>query len=169
MKRAAPWEKSLTMSSDDSSDSDSEDDGVERRKISTKDGEPKSSKDHILEGALVRKAEMYQDYMGRIPIPSQRASVVPCTSWQGLGKSVKQLYGQPLHYLTNILLKQWDQTRVGHYDEYKPLDAVIHPSKAEALIWVTEEVHRLTASHYYIAKLWASDPMYHMHIDPIFT
>ncbi|CAL9154815.1 unnamed protein product [Musa hybrid cultivar] len=110
---------------------------------------------------------MYQEYMGQIPIPAHRGSIIPFTSWQGLAKSVKLLYEQPLHYLTNILLKQWDQSRVGHDDEYRPLDTIIHPSKAEALIWVTEEVHRLTASHKYLAKLWASDPMYHIYIDPI--
>ncbi|XP_064961070.1 protein RDM1-like isoform X1 [Musa acuminata AAA Group] len=166
MKRTAPWEKSLVISSDDSSDSDSEDDGL-ATKMSRKNVGPQSSKDHTSEGALIRRAEMYQEYMGQIPIPAHRGSIIPFTSWQGLAKSVKLLYEQPLHYLTNILLKQWDQSRVGHDDEYRPLDTIIHPSKAEALIWVTEEVHRLTTSHKYLAKLWASDPMYHIYIDPI--
>lgn len=119
-------------------------------------------------GALIRKAEMYQEYMKQIPVPAHRGSVIPFTSWLGLAKSVKQLYGQPLHYLTNILLKQWDLSRVGSEDERQPLDTIIHPAKAEALIWVTEEVHRLTSSPHHLAKLWASDPTYHAYVDPIF-
>ena len=104
--------------------------------------------------------------MSNIPVPVQRSSVIPCTSWHGLGSSMKRLYSQPLHYLTNVLLKQWDQMRVGSNDEHEPLDAIIHPSKAEAVIWVTEEVHRLTTSHHHLAKLWALDPLYHAFVDP---
>ncbi|XP_073109714.1 protein RDM1 isoform X5 [Elaeis guineensis] len=168
MKRAAPWEQSHPVSSDDSSDSDSDDDKMASSKHSTRNGGSQSSKDIKPEGALIRKAEMYQEYMKQIPIPAHRGSVIPFASWQGLAKSVKQLYGQPLHYLTNILLKQWDLSRVGSEDEHKPLDTIIHPAKAEALIWVTEEVHRLTSSPHHLAKLWASDPMYHAYVDPIF-
>nr|DAD48730.1 TPA_asm: hypothetical protein HUJ06_018667 [Nelumbo nucifera] len=85
--------------------------------------------------------------MKQISVPSQCASVILFTSWQGLGKSIKQLYGQPLHYLTNILLKQWDQSRIGAEDEYRPLDAIIHPCKAEAMLL---------------------DPMHYAFVDPIF-
>ncbi|KAG8094868.1 hypothetical protein GUJ93_ZPchr0012g20023 [Zizania palustris] len=109
--------------------------------------------------ALIRRAEMYQEYMKHIPIPAHRGSVIPSTTWLGLGRSVKKLYEQPLHYLTNVLLKQWDQQRVGRDYEHRPLDAIIHPVKAEALIWITEEVHRLTTSSHHLATLWASDPM----------
>ncbi|ESW29102.1 hypothetical protein PHAVU_002G043400 [Phaseolus vulgaris] len=118
--------------------------------------------------ALMRRAEMYQDYMKQIPIPSHRGSVIPFTSWMGLGRSMKQLYGQPLHYLTNILLKQWDQLRIGSEDEYKPLDIIIHPHKAEANIWLIEEIHRQTSSHFHIANLWKVDTMYSGFVDPIF-
>ncbi|KAG2408525.1 hypothetical protein LR48_Vigan01g198000 [Vigna angularis] len=111
---------------------------------------------------------MYQDYMKQIPIPNHRGSVIPFTSWMGLGRSMKQLYGQPLHYLTNILLKQWDQLRIGSEDEYKPLDIIIHPHKAEATIWLIEEIHRQTSSHFRIASLWKEDSMYNGFIDPIF-
>nr|DAD19608.1 TPA_asm: hypothetical protein HUJ06_021071 [Nelumbo nucifera] len=117
---------------------------------------------------MIRRAEMYQEYMKQIPVPSHRASVIPFTSWQGLGKSIKQLYGQPLHYLTNILLKQWDQSRIGAEDEHCRLDTIIHPCKAEATIWLMEEIHRLTSSHHHIAKLWLLDPMHHAFVDPIF-
>lgn len=117
---------------------------------------------------LIRRAAMYQDYMKQIPIPRYRGSVIPFTSWMGLGRSMKQLYGQPLHYLTNVLLKQWDQLRIESEDEYKPLDDIIHPSKAEASIWLVEEVHRNTSSHLHIAKLWKEDPMHHAFVDSIF-
>lgn len=117
---------------------------------------------------LTRRAAMYQDYMKQIPIPSNRGSVIPFTSWMGLGKSIKQLYGQPLHYLTNVALKQWDQLRIGSEDEWKPLDDIVHPCKAEASVWLMEEVHRQTSSHFYIANLWKEDPVYSGFVDSIF-
>jgi hypothetical protein len=111
---------------------------------------------------------MYQQYMKLIPVPTYQGSVIPFTSWMGLGRSMKQLYKQPLHYLTNILLKRWDQQRIGSDDEHRPLDATIHPVRAETLIWATEEVHRLTTSGHHLARLWSTDPMYHAYIDPVF-
>ena len=111
---------------------------------------------------------MYQHYMKHIPVPAYRDSVIPFSSWLGLGRSLKQLYEQPLHYLTNVLLKRWDQQRIGSDDEHRRLDAIIHPVRAETLIWATEEVHRLTTSGEHLASLWASDPMYHACIDPVF-
>lgn len=129
---------------------------------------PNSSADIKSRDALIKRAEMYQDYMKQIPVPSHRGSVIPFTSWMGLGRSIKQLYGQPLHYLTNILLKQWDQLRIGSEDEYKPLDNIIHPCKAEATIWLIEEIHRQTSSHFHIASLWQVDPMFHGFVDSIF-
>lgn len=111
---------------------------------------------------------MYQDYMKQVPIPTHRGSVIPFTSWTGLSKSIKQLYGQPLHYLTNILLNQWDKMRIGCEDEDVPLDTLIHPCKAEATVWLVEEIHRLSTSHHHLAKLWLSDPRPHAYIDPIF-
>lgn len=111
---------------------------------------------------------MYQEFMRIIPIPRHRGSVIPFKSWQGLGMSMKELHGQPLHYLTNLLLKQWDQQRVGAEEEHQRLDSIIHPAKAESLIWACEEVHRLSCSPFHLAKLWASDAMYHAFIDPIF-
>ncbi|KAI9075992.1 hypothetical protein K1719_042064 [Acacia pycnantha] len=77
--------------------------------------------------------------MKQTPIPIHHGSVIPNTSRMGLGRSTKQLYGQPLHYLTNILLKQWEQLRIGSEDEYKPLGNIIHPCKAEASIWLIAE------------------------------
>ncbi|XP_070042351.1 protein RDM1 isoform X10 [Nicotiana tomentosiformis] len=87
---------------------------------------------------------------------------------EGLAASIKKLYGQPLHYLTNLCMKQRDQMRVGADDEVDPLEMLIHPTKAESSIWLMEEVHRRTSSPHYLAKLWLADPMYHVYIDPIF-
>lgn len=56
MKRAAPWEKSSDISSDDSSGSDSED-GTPRKKTPTKDGGPQS-KDHMSKGLSSRGGKM---------------------------------------------------------------------------------------------------------------
>lgn len=110
---------------------------------------------------------MYQEYMKDIPVPNCRGSLVPFTSWQGLAASLKLLYHQPLHYLTNTLIIQWDRARIGSETEHQPLDSVIHPVKAEAIIWVAEEVHRLTSSYHHLAKLWASDPKFDACIDSI--
>ncbi|KAK2371844.1 protein RDM1 [Trifolium repens] len=117
---------------------------------------------------LIRRAAMYQDYMEQIPIPSNRRSIIPFTSWIELGKSIKKLYEQPLHYLTNIMLKQWDQMRIGSEDEYKRLDDIIHPCKAENTIWLMEEIHRQSISHLHLADLWKKDPMHNGFIDSIF-
>ncbi|KAL9352882.1 hypothetical protein Peur_055562 [Populus x canadensis] len=38
--------------------------------------------------------------------------------------------------------QQWDQQRIGNGDKHKPLDIMNHPCKAEATIWLVEEVHR---------------------------
>ncbi|KAJ0249013.1 Protein RDM1 [Hirschfeldia incana] len=119
------------------------------------------------EASLVMRAEMYQCYMKELPIPTNRGSVIPFTSWVGLGFSIKQLYGQPLHYLTNLLLQRWDQSRLGSDFGYESLDFIVHPCKAEATVWLVEEIHRLASSHRQIAQLWGSDPMYHSLIDPI--
>ncbi|GLT99599.1 hypothetical protein SLE2022_170280 [Rubroshorea leprosula] len=117
---------------------------------------------------LMKRAELYQEYMKEVPIPAQRGPVIPFSSWMGLGRSITQLYGQPLHSLTNILLKQWDQLRFGSEDEDAPLDIILHPCKAEATIWLIEEAHQRTTSSHHMAKLWQSDPMHDAFVDPIF-
>ncbi|GKV42418.1 hypothetical protein SLEP1_g49826 [Rubroshorea leprosula] len=33
---------------------------------------------------LMKRAELYQEYMKEVPIPAQRGSVTPFTSWMGL-------------------------------------------------------------------------------------
>lgn len=119
-----------------------------------------------LTGALLCKAQLYQAYMKGIPVPTNRGSVIPFKSWTGLGMSIKELYKQPFHYLTNLHLSQLDRMRVGAEDEDTPLDFIIHPVKAETSIWLTEEFHRQTASPHQLAKLWLNDPLYYMYIDP---
>ncbi|XP_057991921.1 protein RDM1 isoform X2 [Hevea brasiliensis] len=152
MKRTLPWSEQIdVISSDESSSSDGD--------MEINDG---------VEDVLIKRAEMYQEYMRQLPMPARHGSVIPFSSWVGLGKSIKQLYGQPLHYLTNILLKQWDHLRIGSEDEQKPLDITIHPCKAEATIWLVEEIHRRTSSHHHVAKSWLLDPMHHAFVDSIF-
>ncbi|XP_059628222.1 protein RDM1-like [Cornus florida] len=166
MKRAMPFNEQVDLSSDDSSSSDTDYYEFIGKQSNNDVEEPAKEITH--EDAMFRKAQTYQEYMKQIPVPTHRGSVIPFTSWMGLAESVKKLYGQPLHYLTNIRLKQWDQMRIGAKDEHIPLDTSFHPLKAEASIWLIEEVHRLTVSHHHLAKLWLADPMYHAFIDPIF-
>lgn len=158
MKRSFPWENQIDVSSSSSPNS------LRPNPLTI----PNSPIDTKSQDALIRRAEMYQDYMKQIPIPNHRGTMIPFTSWMGLGRSMKQIYGQPLHYLTNILLKQWDQLRIGSEDEYKPLDNIVHPHKAEATIWLIEEIHRQTSSHFHLASLWKVDPMYNGFVDSIF-
>lgn len=91
-----------------------------------------------------------------IPIPAYCDSVTPFTLWLGLAGSLKQyltnvllkmstfLRGhlgpkseEPSHYLTNVLLKCGTNKglRLGSDVEHRHLDAIIHPSRAETLIW----------------------------------
>ncbi|KAH9622606.1 hypothetical protein KSS87_021573 [Heliosperma pusillum] len=119
-------------------------------------------------GSILRRAKMYQEYMNKVPIPNIRGSVILCNSWMELAKSLKELYGQPLHYLTNVLLKQWDQARFETCNDYQPLDTVVHPLKAESTIWLLEDIHRRTASYHQLSKLWMQDSAYHAFVDPVF-
>ncbi|XP_071732876.1 protein RDM1-like [Rutidosis leptorrhynchoides] len=125
-------------------------------------------KNVVTQEILIRSAKMYQDYMKQIPIPAQRGSVISFTSWSSLAKSMKQLYWQPLHYLTNVRVKEWDQMRSDDVINGEPLDTIIHPCKAETNIWLMEEVHRLTTCHQFLAKLWLANPMYNAFIDSVF-
>ncbi|KAL6008058.1 hypothetical protein ACLOJK_033564 [Asimina triloba] len=164
------------LSSDDSSASNmEEDDMTSPIEIATKHGGFRSVEDNLSFGGSQSTMSLSHgyatgmwEYMKQIPIPNLRGSLIPFRTWQGLAKSLKQLYGQPLHYLTNVCLKQWDQARLGSDDEHQPLDTIIHPLKAEATVWIMEEVHRLTSSHHHLAQLWASDSVYRASMDPIF-
>ncbi|KAJ8746838.1 hypothetical protein K2173_003844 [Erythroxylum novogranatense] len=123
-----------------------------------------------IEEAMNKKARKYQEYMKKIPIPSIKGLPITFFTWQGLAESLKQMYEQPLHYLTYKLLQEWDHSRIGTPDECKPLDCIFHPSKAEATIWVMEEVHRQCTSHHHLANLWLSDPvLYSEFVHPIIS
>ncbi|KAL2932932.1 Protein RDM1 [Bienertia sinuspersici] len=168
-KRPAPWDGQVDLVSSDDEAVDMEADGGppdQKPTTDALDNHPASERPSG--GSITRRAKMYQEYMKQIPIPSERGSIIPCNSWMGLAKSIKELYGQPLHYLTNTLVKQWDQARFETGEDFQPLDTVIHPLKAEATIWFVEEVHRQTASYHQLSKLWLADPLHHAFIDPIF-
>ncbi|WKA00917.1 hypothetical protein VitviT2T_019233 [Vitis vinifera] len=120
-------------------------------------------------GAVLRPyANAYQQYMKQLPIPSKRCEThIPNITWRELGNSMKQLYGQPLHYLTNLMLQRWDDSRIGSENEHRPMHSIIEPSVAESTIWVVEEFHRRSTSAQHVATLWINDPKYSAFIDPI--
>lgn len=120
----------------------------------------------VAENVELRNAEMYQNFMKQLPIPTKRGATVPFSSWREFGSSMKEIYKQPLHYLTNVCLKQLDKNRIGADDADERLDSIIHPAKAEVFLWMTEEIHRLTTSPHQLATLWLKDPMYRVFIDP---
>ncbi|XP_057771647.1 protein RDM1 isoform X2 [Salvia miltiorrhiza] len=163
MKRPASSQQVEISSDDDSSSSEAENDDSRSQKPNDEPALELSA-----EAWLFRRAASYQEYMKSIPIPTKRSAVIPYTSWTGLGASMKQMYEQPLHYLTNIHLQRMDRERLGAEDEDVPLDLIIHPCKAEVTIWLVEEIHRRTSSPHHLAQLWAADPMYHAFIDAIF-
>ncbi|XP_076960437.1 protein RDM1-like [Bidens hawaiensis] len=163
MKRTMPAQL-LDISSDD--DDKPKQDTVKRPKTELTVITP--TKKVLSQDLLIRSAKMYQEYMNEIPIPAQRGSVISFTSWSNLAKSMKQMYRQPLHYLTNVRVREWDQMRSDAAGGDEPLDTVIHPCKAETNIWLMEEVHRLTTSHQFLANLWSADPMYNAFIDSVF-
>ncbi|KAF3433706.1 hypothetical protein FNV43_RR24809 [Rhamnella rubrinervis] len=107
--------------------------------------------------------------MKQIPIPKTRRSTkdIVFITWNALTSSMKQVYGQPLHYLTRLLAKQWDRSRNGADDEEKPMEDIIPPGRAESIIWDVEEIHRLCTSYSYLAELWVSDPDYHAFVDEV--
>ncbi|XP_039036076.1 protein RDM1-like [Hibiscus syriacus] len=122
----------------------------------------------------MEEAKQYQEDMKKFPIPEPELVPVPAMvfvepsfiTWQKLGESMKQKYEQPLHYLTQILLKQWDESRGNNEEMMKPpIGNAIDSSRAEASVWVIEQFNRQFASHHYIAKLWISDPNYHHVVD----
>ncbi|KAL1826491.1 hypothetical protein ACET3Z_004903 [Daucus carota] len=164
MTRNSPM--AVDISSDDSCSATDDDECRSSKRPRPNGAIDQPSRELTFEGTVVKRAEMYQEYMKQLPIPINRPSVLPCTTWQGLAKSIKQFYGQPLHYLTNICLKKWDQLRIGSEDEHQPLHTIIHPSKAEISIWCMEEVHRRTTSNHKLSKLWLADPTHNAYIDP---
>ncbi|CAN1280020.1 Protein RDM1 [Linum perenne] len=179
MKRPLPWADQVDVISDDSSDAENNyvaAEGADSNDHHQHQHLPQQSlKSKLLVQCrlcmcpemITKNAEMYQEYMKELAIPLLRGSVIPCSSWMELGRSMKLLYGQPLHYITNLLLKRWDELRAGTEDQHQPLDFIMHPSKAETTIWLVEEIHRKTTSPHYLAKLWLSDPMHRCFMDSL--
>ncbi|XP_070042347.1 uncharacterized protein [Nicotiana tomentosiformis] len=170
MKRAMPFGEQVDVSSDESSSSDGDDHKAESEQMSNN-----IAVDQVVEELVSEGTKTICDHLDMVKCESEHMSdnlnigqgVEELVS-EGLAASIKKLYGQPLHYLTNLCMKQRDQMRVGADDEVDPLEMLIHPTKAESSIWLMEEVHRRTSSPHYLAKLWLADPMYHVYIDPIF-
>ncbi|KAL8481711.1 hypothetical protein ACS0TY_028016 [Phlomoides rotata] len=162
-KRSMASKEQVEILSDDSSSSDAD---IDVSMADQLNDEPQI--DISSEVMLFRSAKSYQEYMKLIPIPTNRGSVIPFKSWVGLGSSIKQLYNQPLHYLTNVQLKKMDQERLGAEDEDVRLDTIIHPTKAETFIWLMEEIHRRTSSPHHLLQLWEANSKYHAFIDAIF-
>lgn len=100
--------------------------------------------------------------MKRTPIPKVlQSSELPFITWHGLAKFMRKFHAQPLHYLTYVLTKQWDQSRSsGYQDQETPMNKIIPSSKAVNIIWDIEQVHRVCTSPSHLAKLWSSDPEY---------
>ncbi|XP_034205825.1 protein RDM1-like [Prunus dulcis] len=116
---------------------------------------------------VLKIAKHYQEQMKHIPIPKNRRKDAVFVTWWALANSMKQFYGQPLHYMTQVLVKQWDESRIGSAEEEKPMDNIIHPRRAESTIWDVEQVHRQCTSHIHLAKLWLSDPDYYAFVDEV--
>ncbi|KAL8158248.1 protein RDM1-like [Apium graveolens] len=167
MKRAMPFDDQVDISSDEESSSELDIAELAHKlagDVSIDQPEP-TDVVMTIENVVLREAEMYQDFMMHLTIPTQRGAIVPFSSWREFGNSMKEIYKQPLHYLTNVFLRQLDQNRIGADDVDKRLDTIIHPAKAEVFLWMTEEIHRLTTSPHQLATLWLNNPMYKAFID----
>ncbi|KAK7394200.1 hypothetical protein VNO78_14722 [Psophocarpus tetragonolobus] len=155
------------------SDSDTEsDDSLNNVAVATDDqlATTFKSKQTLHPDALVELAKEYQKQMKKKAIPKYRINEVVVVNWKGLAKSMKRLYGQPLHYLTHKLCKEWDKSRFGSKDEEKPLNAIYDNWRdAEDTVWKVEEVHRLCTSPLHLAMLWLHDPEYHIIINEVIS
>ncbi|KAI9085655.1 hypothetical protein K1719_032498 [Acacia pycnantha] len=117
--------------------------------------------------AILEKAKEYQKIMKKTAIPRARLSNLVVVNWKGLAKTLEKSYGQPMHYMTHMLCRQWDKARFGGEDSEKALDSIMSAEKAEALMWEVESVHRLTTSHVHLASLWLSDPHFQVFVNQV--
>ncbi|MFQ6652958.1 hypothetical protein Gotur_024593 [Gossypium turneri] len=155
-----------------------------KKEITVVNGESSQDKEEFKkepENEVIKEAKKYQEYMKKFPVPEPiSVSVSLETSsfitWEKLGESMKQKYEQPLHYLTQILLKQWDESSGNGINnnnievmimKKQPIGNVIDPRTAEATVWVIENFNRQFVSHHYLAKIWLSDPNYHHFVDDL--
>jgi len=120
--------------------------------------------------ALLEVAKEYQKKMEKKVIPREQGSKeMVVVNWRGLAKTLTTLYGQPLHYLTQKLCKEWDRSRFGSKNEEKPLNSILSWREAEETIWKVEAVHRLCTSPLHLALLWLEDPEYHLIVDEVIS
>ncbi|CAJ1842049.1 unnamed protein product [Sphenostylis stenocarpa] len=118
--------------------------------------------------ALLEVAREYQKQMEKKPVPTHRLNHdIVVVNWKGLGKTLKTLYGEPLHYLTQNVCKEWDKSRFGSENEEKPLNVILSWREAEDTVWKVEAVHRLCTSPVHLAMLWLHDPEYHVFLDEV--
>ncbi|TYH00358.1 hypothetical protein ES288_A10G269600v1 [Gossypium darwinii] len=119
-----------------------------KKEITVLNGESSQDKEAFKkepENEVIKEAKKYQEYMKKFPVPepiSVSVSLEPSSfvTWEKLGESMKQKYEQPLHYLTQILLKQWDESSGNGINnnnievmimKKKPIGNVIDPCTAE--------------------------------------
>ncbi|KAK6933185.1 Protein RDM1, plant [Dillenia turbinata] len=100
--------------------------------------------------AFIKQAKIYQQKMKSIPIPTSREYEIFFETWQDLAQAMKSLYGQPLHYLTNVLLKQWDLSRIEIKGKKLSMDEIFDEREAEDLVWLVEEIHRFEGEIYVV-------------------
>ncbi|CAN1333992.1 Protein RDM1 [Linum perenne] len=80
---------------------------------------------------------------------------------EAVGRRLKQKYEQPLHYLTQKLLKQWDEWKpTTPANEMTSFEGMMLPYDAEAVVLGIEQVHRKFTCPEFLAKCWAHDPLY---------
>ncbi|MBA0571326.1 hypothetical protein Golob_004905, partial [Gossypium lobatum] len=120
-----------------------------KKEITVVNGESSQDKEEFKkepENEVIKEAKKYQEYMKKFAVPEPiSVSVSLETSsfitWEKLGESMKQKYEQPLHYLTQILLKQWDESSGNGINnnnievmimKKQPIGNVIDPRTAEA-------------------------------------
>ncbi|KAK5833099.1 hypothetical protein PVK06_016911 [Gossypium arboreum] len=101
--------------------------------------------------------------MKKFPIPeliSVSVSLKPTSfiTWEKLGESMKQKYEQPLHYLTQLLLKQWDESSGNSINnnnvevmvmKKQPIGNVIDPRTVEGIVRVIKNFNRQFVAHHY--------------------
>ncbi|WVZ06373.1 hypothetical protein V8G54_019719 [Vigna mungo] len=127
------------------------------------------SKQSLDPEGLLEVAKEYQKKMEKKSIPRERLKEMVVVNWRGLAKTMKTLYGQPLHYLTEELCKEWDKSRIGSKNEEKALNSILSWREAEETVWKVEAVHRLCTSPVHLALLWLNDPQYHLIVDEVIS
>ncbi|KAK7273005.1 hypothetical protein RIF29_14051 [Crotalaria pallida] len=116
---------------------------------------------------LLEQATKYQKCMKKWVVPEARLNETVIVNWQSLVKTLRRMYGQPMHYLTIKQCKEWDKSRLGSEDEGKPFESIMKLKDAEETLWHVERVHRRCTSPIYLAMLWRSDPEYLAYVNEV--